>query len=46
VLDPITVVDGHVAVPHRRELGFDLDHDFLDNITTSSTMLSSNTPAR
>jgi O-succinylbenzoate synthase len=35
VRDPITVVDGHVTVPTTPGLGFDLDHDFLDSITTS-----------
>ncbi len=39
VLAPITVDDGHVAVPTARGLGFDLDMDFLDEITTASTML-------
>lgn len=40
VLDPITVADGQVAVPDAPGMGFDLDHDFLDDITTASTVLS------
>jgi O-succinylbenzoate synthase len=36
VTDPITVDDGHVAVPTAAGLGFDLDHDVLDSITTAS----------
>lgn len=36
VTDPITVEDGHVAVPTSPGLGFELDHDFLDSITTST----------
>ncbi len=39
VLEPITVANGQVAVPTADGLGFDLDHDFLDEITTSSTTL-------
>jgi O-succinylbenzoate synthase len=35
VTQPITVEDGHVRVPTGPGLGFDLDHDFLDQITTS-----------
>ena len=41
VLDPITVDDGHVTVPTAPGLGFDLDHEFLDSITTSSEILRS-----
>lgn len=36
VLDPITVSDGQVRVPTAGGLGFDLDHDFLDQVTTST----------
>jgi o-succinylbenzoate synthase len=39
VLDPITVADGHVRVPHGPGMGFELDHEFLDSITTWSTTL-------
>jgi O-succinylbenzoate synthase len=39
VTDPITVDDGHVAVPTAAGLGFELDHAFLDDITTSSLIL-------
>lgn len=35
VLDPITVADGTVAVPSGPGLGYDLDMDFVDAITTS-----------
>ena len=35
VTDPITVVDGHVAVPTSPGLGFELDRKFLDTVTTS-----------
>jgi O-succinylbenzoate synthase len=39
VIDPITVDDGHVAVPSSPGLGFELDHDFLEQITTATTTL-------
>ncbi|MDJ0769325.1 MAG: o-succinylbenzoate synthase [Ilumatobacter sp.] len=39
VIDPITVDDGHVSVPTGPGLGFELDHDFLDEITTSAITL-------
>ncbi len=35
VTEPIVVDDGHVSVPAGPGLGFELDHDFLDSITTS-----------
>ena len=35
VTDPITISDGHVTVPTTAGLGFDLDHTFLDSVTTS-----------
>ena len=35
VTDPITVIDGHVAVPTTPGLGFELDREFLDSVTTS-----------
>ncbi len=35
VTDPITISDGHVTVPSAPGLGFDLDRDFLDSVTTS-----------
>ena len=34
VTDPITITDGHVTVPTTAGLGFDLDRDFLDSVTT------------
>ena len=37
VTDPITVVDGHVTVPTTAGMGFDIDRDFLDSVTTSTT---------
>jgi O-succinylbenzoate synthase len=42
VVDPITVADGHVKVPSTPGLGYELDHDFLDSITSSRIEL----PAR
>lgn len=39
VLDPVTVVDGHVAVPAGPGLGFELDRELLDAVTTASTVL-------
>jgi len=39
VTDPIEVENGHVAVPTQPGLGFELDVDFLDEITTSSQIL-------
>jgi O-succinylbenzoate synthase len=40
VTDPIVVVDGHVAVPPGPGMGFELDHEFLDSITTSTQTLN------
>jgi len=40
VTDPITVEDGHVTVPTSSGLGFELDHEFLDSITTSTLELT------
>jgi o-succinylbenzoate synthase len=39
VADPIVIVDGHVAVPDAPGLGFVIDLDVLDDVTTSSTTL-------
>ncbi len=39
VTEPIVVVDGHVSVPTAPGMGFELDHEFLDSITTSVTTL-------
>ncbi len=39
VTEPITVVDGHVTVPTSPGLGFELDHDFLDSVTTATSTL-------
>ena len=39
VVDPITVDDGHVTVPTSPGLGFELDHEFLNSITTSTVEL-------
>lgn len=36
VTDPITVVDGHVSVPTTPGLGFEIDHDVLESVTTST----------
>ena len=35
VTDPITVDDGHVAVPRTPGLGFEIDEAFLGSVTTS-----------
>jgi O-succinylbenzoate synthase len=35
VTDPITISDGYVSVPTGPGLGFELDHEFLDSVTTS-----------
>jgi o-succinylbenzoate synthase len=39
VVEPITVVDGHVEVPAGSGLGFELDQDALDTFTTATTTL-------
>ncbi len=39
VLDPITVDEGHVRVPDGPGMGFELDHEFLDSVTTWSATL-------
>ena len=39
VTEAITVTDGTVAVPDAPGLGFELDHEFLDAITTSTEFL-------
>jgi O-succinylbenzoate synthase len=39
VLQPITVDHGHVTVPDGPGMGFELDHEFLESITTSSATL-------
>jgi len=39
VTDPIIVEDGHVAVPTTPGLGFEIDTEFLDSITTARTFL-------
>jgi len=38
VTDPIRIVDGHVAVP--ADGGFEIDHEFLNSVTTSTVVLS------
>ncbi len=40
VTEPITVVDGHVRVPTGVGLGFDIDAEALDDVTTSTTTLT------
>jgi O-succinylbenzoate synthase len=40
VLEPIAIVDSHVAVPSSPGLGYDLDVDFVDSITTSVQRLT------
>lgn len=39
VTEPITVTDGTVSVPDAPGLGFELDLEFLDSITTSTDFL-------
>ena len=39
VIDPIVVENGHVAVPTGPGLGFEIDTEFLDSITTARTFL-------
>ncbi len=39
VVDPITITDGHVTVPTSPGLGFEIDHAFLDSVTTSTTIV-------
>jgi O-succinylbenzoate synthase len=39
VTQPITVADGAVRVPEQPGLGFELDRDFLDSVTTSVRQL-------
>ena len=40
VTEPITIVDGHVTVPTSPGLGFEIDHDFLDEVTTHTEIHS------
>ncbi len=40
VTDPITVVDGQVTVPTTPGMGFDIDRDFLDSVTTSTQVVA------
>ena len=39
VTEPITLVVGHVTVPTGPGLGFELDADFLESVTTSTSTL-------
>ncbi len=39
VTDPITVEDGHVAVPRTPGLGFEIDERFLESVTTNRIVL-------
>jgi O-succinylbenzoate synthase len=39
VTDPITITDGFVTVPTTPGLGFDLDREFLDTVTTSRLLI-------
>jgi len=40
VTDPITITDGQVTVPTTPGLGFDIDHDHLASVTTSTHPIS------
>ncbi|MCH9838793.1 o-succinylbenzoate synthase [bacterium] len=39
VTDPITIVDGHVTVPTAPGMGFDIDSDVLESVTTSTLVV-------
>jgi O-succinylbenzoate synthase len=39
VTDPITITDGHVAVPTIPGLGYELDRPFLEQVTTSRLVI-------
>ncbi|MDG1267220.1 MAG: o-succinylbenzoate synthase, partial [Ilumatobacter sp.] len=39
VTDPITIVDGHVTVPTAPGMGFDIDRDVLESVTTSTLVV-------
>jgi O-succinylbenzoate synthase len=38
--DPITLHDGHISVPDQPGLGFAIDHDVLDRVTTSTMSIT------
>ena len=40
VIEPIVIVDGHVTVPTTPGMGFDIDIDVVDAVTTSTTSFS------
>ncbi len=40
VREPIEIVDGHVTVPTAAGMGFDIDTDILDSVTTSITTVT------
>ncbi len=40
VTEPITVDDGRVTVPTSPGLGYELDHEYLDQVTTTTTVVS------
>lgn len=40
VTEPIEIVDGHFEVPTAPGMGFDIDSDALDAVTTSSTTIA------
>ncbi|MEP4651598.1 MAG: o-succinylbenzoate synthase, partial [Ilumatobacter sp.] len=40
VTDPIQIIGGHVTVPTVAGMGFDIDLDVLDSVTTSTTTIS------
>ncbi len=39
VTEPIQIVDGHVTVPTTPGMGFDIDLDVLDSVTTATTTI-------
>jgi o-succinylbenzoate synthase len=40
VTDPITIIDGHVTVPTVTGMGFEVDIDVVESVTTSSTTIT------
>ena len=38
--EPVRLTDGHVTVPTRPGCGVEIDHDFLDSVTTSRVVIT------
>ena len=43
VTEPIAIVDGHVTVPTTPGMGFDIDRNFLESVTTSTLVVELDT---